>query len=267
MKTVSAIDFVRFLKERNEAKDGAFSGAKGFSPKELFSFPGFLSLDTKTQKKLKSQFEEKQQIWGDKEAVFDYYKQITGEKIYAPIQGIFTSWCGYFKDTSFATLPRTPGVFLFKKGASGAYSSLGIMFQPSYVGRESGNWQIFTFNMTTYELTIKFLNSDEWDAWGMPIKYFDYGKYSISLTDGNYFGEKVLRKGMRGDNILILQSCLAALGLLDEKVQIDGFFTSQIEEALKNFQKQYNLPQNGELDEKTCVALQTILEKQNECES
>jgi len=68
----------------------------------------------------------------------------------------------------------------------------------------------------------------------------------------------VLRKGDTGAAVKLLQNLLIALGYFDKDLRT-GNFLEQTEEAVKNFQREYNLQVDGIVGAKTWDLLGGVL--------
>lgn len=71
-------------------------------------------------------------------------------------------------------------------------------------------------------------------------------------------GNQILREGMRHEDIKILQQHLVDLDYLDLK-ETTTYYETQTLNAVKDFQKSQGLKANGEFDEKSFKALESIL--------
>jgi peptidoglycan hydrolase-like protein with peptidoglycan-binding domain len=71
------------------------------------------------------------------------------------------------------------------------------------------------------------------------------------------FGSRILRRGMRGEDVKILQSKLESLGYLVGP--IDGIFGSKTERAVRQFQKANSIKVDGIVGPQTYKMLERLL--------
>ena len=86
-------------------------------------------------------------------------------------------------------------------------------------------------------------------------KYFDYsGVSKIDITPvptSITFGNRTLKKGMKGDDVIALQNALMKLGFNLPRYGADGDYGNETITAVKAFQKKYNLTADGVAGPKT----------------
>jgi D-alanyl-D-alanine carboxypeptidase (penicillin-binding protein 5/6) len=87
---------------------------------------------------------------------------------------------------------------------------------------------------------------------------FDYFNEGVETTDG----PPVLKVGAGGLLVEALQRTLNARLKPSPDIGIDGDFGPQTEQAVKAFQKSKNLPETGEVNDKTWKALGTLVEEE-----
>ena len=137
------------------------------------------------------------------------------------------------------TIPEIPGIAVRYDGHVGVYIGNG------YVVEERG------FNYGCVKTKLK---NRKWLHWyKLPwIKYGkDIGPYPEFI--GYALGERLLKKGMKGEDVAELQTLLTQLGFFNDK--IDGDFGPKTEVAVKEFQQAQNLEVDGEYGEKSHRAL------------
>ncbi|MDO4549409.1 MAG: peptidoglycan-binding protein, partial [Clostridia bacterium] len=91
------------------------------------------------------------------------------------------------------------------------------------------------------------------------------GHTVVVLTDGDEavdyaLGDRTLRKGMEGEDVLQMQEALMTLGYPLPKYGADGDFGSETMAVVMSFQAHYNLNADGVYDSDTHDALQAALE-------
>lgn len=132
------------------------------------------------------------------------------------------------------TIPEIPGIAVRYDGHVGVYVGNG------YVVEERG------FNYGCVKTKLK---DRKWLHWyKLPWIVYDEGN-----SIGRELGDRLLKKGMKGDDVMELQTLLIQLGYLEGK--IDGDFGSKTEAAVKEFQKAMQLEADGEYGEKSHKAM------------
>ena len=132
------------------------------------------------------------------------------------------------------TIPEIPGIAVRYDGHVGVYVGNG------YVVEERG------FNYGCQKTKLK---DRKWLHW-YKLPWITYGEgASISRE----LGDRLLKKGMKGDDVTELQTLLTQLGYLNDK--IDGDFGSKTEAAVKEFQEAMQLQADGEYGEKSHKAM------------
>lgn len=132
------------------------------------------------------------------------------------------------------TIPEIPGIAVRYDGHVGVYVGNG------YVVEERG------FNYGCVKTKLKDRN---WLHW-YKLPWIVYGE---GTSVGRELGDRLLKKGMKGDDVMELQTLLTQLGYLESK--IDGDFGSKTEAAVKEFQKTMQLEVDGEYGEKSHKAM------------
>jgi len=104
----------------------------------------------------------------------------------------------------------------------------------------------------------RFISEDFFSKRNFFAMYFVNFKFSLEndRPDGNL--TKTLRKGDRGDEVVLLQDLLKYSGDFPVNTASTGYFGSVTEIALKSFQKDYNLTVDGIVGSKTREVLNNI---------
>lgn len=137
------------------------------------------------------------------------------------------------------TIPEIPGIAVRYDGHVGVYVGNG------YVVEERG------FNYGCQKTKLK---DRKWLHW-YKLPWINYGEGSGSIS--RELGDRLLKKGMKGDDVAELQTLLTQLGFLDDK--IDGDFGSKTDAAVKAFQEAQGLEVDGEYGEKSHKALMAAI--------
>ena len=87
----------------------------------------------------------------------------------------------------------------------------------------------------------------------------------VIVDTGTYFGARILKKGMSGDDVKKVQEDLMTLGYDLGRWGADGDFGDDTDRAVRKFQQDNNLsPVDGEVGPDTIAALEKALKKKEE---
>ena len=136
------------------------------------------------------------------------------------------------------TIPEIPGIAVRYDGHVGVYIGDGKVIE------ERG----FAYGCQETELKKR-----KWLHW-YKIPFI---KYDREVEISGILGDRLLKKGAKGDDVFELQNILIQLGYLEGPA--DGEFGKNTDNALRKFQEAYDLLVDGEYGEKTHKALmQTV---------
>ena len=142
------------------------------------------------------------------------------------------------------TLPEVPGIAVRYDGHVGYY--LG--------GGEVGEWRGFA-----YGCVITRLKGRKWTHW-YQIPFLDYGAAGFDAPSAGReyaLGERLLKRGMSGDDIKRLQELLSEMEFAAGAA--DGVFGAQTEAAVKALQKYGELTVDGIYGPKTHAELMALI--------
>ena len=143
------------------------------------------------------------------------------------------------KNGKIATLPDVPGILLFKSGHVGVYIGGGYAVEA----------QGFAYGVVKTKVSKR-----PWTEWAyLPATMLDYDGASIDAptisepepTTPTKLGDRVLRKGMKGDDVGELQTFLLQMGYQLPKYGADKDYGSETEAAVKAFQSAQGLTVDG----------------------
>lgn len=138
------------------------------------------------------------------------------------------------------TIPEIPGVCVFYDGHTGVYV---------------GNGEVIEARGHRYGVVLTKLEDRPWENWGKH-PYIDYENNEVKKVTVEF---TVLRKGMKNDPaIKPLQRYLKALGYKGKNgktLAIDGSYGGNTEYAVKEFQSDNDLDDDGVVGKKTYSAL------------
>lgn len=158
-------------------------------------------------------------------------KSANGMFSYAKAQGM--DW------GTIDTIPEIPGIAVRYDGHVGVYVGDG------YVIEERG---------FAYGCVKTKLKNRNWLHWyKLPWINYEEKDTSTSTSVTCELGDRLLKKGMTGNDVTELQTLLVQLGFLSDK--IDGNFGSKTDAAVKAFQEANDLTADGEYGEKSHKAM------------
>lgn len=150
------------------------------------------------------------------------------------------------------TMPDIPGIAVRSAGHVGVYVGDGIVVE----------WSGFAKGCIESQLSKK-----RWLNW-YRLPWVDYGDAEIVQPSrtGYGLGERVLKKGMVGDDVKTMQELLIAGGYDLPQYGADGDFGNETRGAVRLFQNDNGIPMTGEYDEKTHIAMMNAVDARTDTE-
>lgn len=170
-----------------------------------------------------------------------------GEAIAHGSNSIFDRYCsakGTLKNGK-----RTDGADLLP----GTSVFTGDAKEHGHIGLYIGNGEVIEAAGTQQGVIKSKVTASKWTYWG-ELKAVDYG-YTESPSTPPTVERPTLRRGDKGDAVILLQSELIRLGYPLPKYGIDGDFGKETEMAVKQFQQDNSLTADGVVGPKTWKAL------------
>lgn len=269
--------FVKELKAALDRKDGYIMSSYGQNPKT-----GYLDLSITTEKsawkptgwyytQYSGSQKEKALYWRDHATrVWDcnglaegIYEILTGKNINQRARNNYNTWCD---PKGVGTIPgdkRVPGAAVFWGNSASTISHVAYLYKPVKESNPQGDWYLIEARGVAYGVVMTKLSTRKPKFWGWMTKYFDYsGVSKIDITPvptSITFGNRTLKKGMKGDDVIALQNALMKLGFNLPKYGADGDYGNETIIAVKAFQKKYNLTADGVAGPKTFAQLKKLL--------
>ena len=138
------------------------------------------------------------------------------------------------------TLPEIQGVAVFMDGHIGYYVGGGYVVE----------WRGFNYGCVKTRLKDR-----PWKTWAK-LPFISYAEDGQAETPQAALGDRLLKRGAKGDDVRELQEALNRLGAT---LDTDGDFGEKTEAAVKLFQARAGLKQDGEYGEKTHAALMSAI--------
>ena len=173
------------------------------------------------------------------------YRQINGSSIYHGSNTIYNKYCTK-KGKLTTELKKTlkPGTAVF----TGDEKSHG------HIGLYVGNGKVIEASGTQAGVCTSNITAGKWTY---------YGELNAVVFDGGESPqEHTIRKGDKGAEVKDLQKKLLSLGYKLPKYGADGDFGSETEAAVKQFQKDWGLTQDGVVGPETMKLLESAPTKE-----
>lgn len=277
---VSIGTFVAELEAALERGDGYIMGSYGQNPRT-----GYLDL-TVPESKCKSSWKEKgyyfggqysgsqltsalkwrknsPRVWDCNGMAEGIYELHTGVCINSKARYNYAQWCSVKGSGMIPAKHRVPGAAVFwSNSGSGSIHHVAYLWKPVTAGKPEGDWYLIEAKGVAYGVVKSKLNSRKPNFWGLMDKYYDYGDTAALepvAVPARVLGSRILRNGMEGADVKAMQANLIRLGYDLGKWGADGDFGDATELAVRAFQLDFNLEQDGEFGPKSLAAMELAL--------
>ena len=255
------MDGVRAAQKRG---DGYIMGATGQNPKNWAADSWWFTQYSGAQR-------EKALYWrGHAARVWDcnglaegLYKDFSGVSIDTRARNNYAEWCGVKGKGMIPAAQRRPGAAVFWGSSAAAITHVAYLDAPVDAGNPAGDWYLIEARGVMYGVVRTRLNSRKPGYWGLMDRYFDYGAAAASTAECR-LGERLLKRGMSGEDVRDLQSYLTKLGYSVGSCGADGEYGPATESAVKAFQSAQGLDADGEYGPLTHAALMWTVEGQED---
>ena len=254
---VSAAAFAAFLKERLAAKDGYILCATGQDPKTLSSWWFSGQYSGKQLEKALYWKEHAQRVWDCNGLAEGYYRDMTGVDVNTRCRYNYSDWCDPRGSGVIPAGYRMPGAAVFKKGSY--IHHVGFLVEPVDADRPDGDWYVIEARGVMYGVVRTKLLSGGWTHWGLMTRYFEYAEPD-SGNGSCALGDRLLKKGCRGEDVAQLQQIMIDMGYDLPKYGADGDFGAETEAALKKLQAALDVEVDGKYGDESHAALMARLE-------
>ena len=152
------------------------------------------------------------------------------------------------------TLPEIVGLALYKAGHAGYYAGNGYAIE----------WKGFSYGCVKTKVAGR-----GWTHW-YKLPFIDYGDGDMSLpapvedTASYALGDRLLKKGRKGADVVALQEALLKLGYALPRYGADGKYGVETESAVLAFQKATGLTQDGKYGNQSHAVLMVMLSDQSD---
>lgn len=259
--------FVAELEAALNRKDGYIMGSKGQDPKKWSKDSWWFTQYSGSQKRKALYWREHAKfVWDCNGMAEGIYEKWSGVNINTKARYNYAQWCDPKGTGMIPASMRVPGAAIFWGDRASSIHHVAYLDKPVDTNNPSGDWYIIEARGVMYGVVKTKLYSRKPNFWGLMTKYFDYGSTSYTPvpapTPTVYkLGDRLLKKGSKGDDVKELQASLIKLGYSCGKYGADGDFGSDTKTAVKAFQKDHNLEVDGDYGSKSHAAMVAALKK------
>lgn len=256
MQMLDPNKFADFLEEREAAGDGYIMCAVGQNPKKLNEWYFSGQYSGRQLEQANKWREEAERVWDCQGLADGYVSEMTGVNVNVRARNNYASWCGVKGEGDIPAERRVRGAAVFMDNGDYIHH-VGYLVRPVNAENPAGDWWVIEARGVMHGVVYTKLSERKWNCWGWMTKYFEY-ELAMDDVPGEY-GWRILRRGMSGEDVAALQEDLISLNYSCGRWGADGEFGRATESALKAFQHDHGLVEDGIAGEKTYAALDALL--------
>lgn len=259
IKKMPAELFAKELGEALERKDGYIMGATGQDPARwAVNSHWFTQYSGQQREKALYWRSHAKRVWDCNGLAEGLYKDYTGKSIDTQARYNYAQWCDPKGKGMIPAKYRVPGAAVFWGDSASNIHHVAYLYKPVCASKPGGDWYIIEARGVMYGVVEAKLYSRKPDFWGLMTKYFDYGAVKAEAAK---LGDRTLKDGCEGEDVKELQTDLIRLGYDCGRWGADGDFGDGTELAVKAFQRDHGLTDDGICGNGTVAALQKALAK------
>ena len=259
--------FVAELEAALNRKDGYIMGSKGQDPKKWAKDSWWFTQYSGKQKEKALYWREHASfVWDCNGMAEGIYEKWSGVNINSKARYNYAQWCDPKGTGMIPASMRVPGAAIFWGDRASSIHHVAYLDKPVDTNNPSGDWYIIEARGVMYGVVKTKLYSRKPNFWGLMTKYFDYGDTASTPVPTPTpttckLGDRLLKKGSKGDDVKELQTNLIKLGYSCGSCGADGDFGSGTLNAVKAFQKDHGCSVDGQYGPKSHAAMVAALEK------
>lgn len=241
--------FVSELYAAYKRKDGYIMCATGQNPKKWAVNSWWFTQYTNADQRKKALYwrEHAQRVWDCNGLAEGLYKDYSGVDINTQARYNYAQWCSPKGSGLIPAKYRVPGAAVFWGSSAANIHHVAYLYKPVKDGVTGGDWYIIEARGVYYGVVMTRLNERRPNYWGWMTKYFDYDQSGVVVpTDAPATSTRILRNGDEGEDVKAMQTNLIRLGYDCGRWGADGDFGDATEMALKKFQRDHGLEDDGE---------------------
>lgn len=259
IKRMPAALFAKALGEAYARGDGYIMGATGQDPKKWsVSSHWFTQYSGAQREKALYWRDHAKRVWDCDGLAEGLYKDYTGRSIDTRARYNFAQWCSPKGRGMIPSKYRLPGAAVFWGDSASDIHHVAFLYKPVDPSKPGGNWYLIEARGVMYGVVETKLYGRKPDFWGLMTKYFEYGAVQAQAPR---LGDRTLKGGCEGEDVKELQTDLIRLGYDCGRWGADGDFGDGTELALKAFQRDHGLSDDGVCGDRTVAAIQRALSK------
>lgn len=262
--------FVSELEAALNRKDGYIMGSRGQDPKKWATNSWWYTQYSGSQRTKALYWREHAKfVWDCNGMAEGIYEKWSGVNINTKARYNYAQWCSVKGTGMIPASKRVPGAAVFWGDRAADIHHVAYLYKPVDSGNYSGDWYLIEARGVMYGIVKTKLSQRKPNFWGYMDKYFDYGDTTSTPIPTPTFpvyklGDRLLKKGSKGDDVKELQTSLIKLGYSCGKYGADGDFGADTKTAVKAFQKDHGLEADGEYGPKSHAAMVAALKKISE---
>ena len=250
--------FVAALCAAYQRKDGYIMGATGQDPRDWPEDSHWFTQYTGRQRQKALYWREHaRRVWDCNGLAEGIYRDFSGVSIDTQARYNYRQWCDPKGAGLIPPAYRVPGAAVFWGDSASDIHHVAYLVKPVKASDPEGDWYLIEARGVMYGVVRTRLLSRKPDYWGWMTKYFDYPE--SEETGGGLLGARLLRPGDEGEDVRQLQTDLIRLGYDLGRWGADGDFGDATELAVRAFQRDSALEEDGVVGPKTLAALEKAL--------
>ena len=259
IRRMPAALFARQLGEALERHDGYIMGATGQDPRDWPVNSHWFTQYTGAQREKALYWRaHAQRVWDCNGLAEGLYKDFAGTSINSKARYNYAQWCDPKGAGVIPPKYRVAGAAVFWGESASDITHVAFLWKPVNADRPRGDWYLIEARGVMSGVVKTKLLSRKPDYWGLMTRYFSYeGIGAGDLT----LGDRLLKNGSEGEDVRQLQANLIRLGYDCGRWGTDGDFGDGTELALKAFQRDHGLADDGVFGPRTFAAMEKALAK------
>lgn len=259
IKRMGAEAFAAQLGEALARGDGYIMGAMGQDPRDWAADSHWFTQYTGAQREKALYWRaHAPRVWDCNGLAEGLYRDFSGVSINTQARYNYAQWCSPKGAGTIPAKYRLPGAAVFWGDTASDIHHVAFLYAPVDASKPRGDWYLIEARGVMYGVVESRLNSRKPNFWGLMTKYFDYG--GVQAEDLK-LGDRVLSNGCEGEDVRQLQTDLIRLGYDCGRWGADGDFGDGTELAVKAFQRDHKLTDDGVCGKATVAALEKALSK------
>ena len=259
IRRMPAALFARQLGEAYERRDGYIMGATGQDPRDWPVNSHWFTQYTGAQREKALYWREHaERVWDCNGLAEGLYRDYAGKSINSKARYNYAQWCDPKGAGVIPPKYRVAGAAVFWGDSASDITHVAFLYKPVNADKPRGDWYLIEARGVMSGVVETKLLSRKPDYWGLMTKYFEYAGIE---AEGIHLGDRLLKNGSEGEDVRQLQEDLIRLGYDCGRWGADGDIGDGTELAVKAFQRDHGLDDDGVVGPRTIAALEKALSK------